>query len=101
GPFRLIGRTTRGAEEARAAEEAGADYVAVGRLFESRTKPSAPFVGLPALKAVRAAVSIPVVGIGGVDASNVSSVYEAGADAAAAAGAVDELLASATQSASA
>lgn len=93
GPLRLIGRTVRGPEEARVAESEGADYVAVGRLFASATKPGAPEVGVKALMAVRAAVSVPVVGIGGITAANIAEVYAAGAHAAAAAAAVGELLA--------
>jgi thiamine-phosphate pyrophosphorylase len=86
----IIGASTNNAAEARAAEAAGASYVAVGAIFPTaskapeRTRPASPAV----LREVKPAVSVPVVAIGGIDASNVDQVIEAGADAVAVIGAV-------------
>jgi thiamine-phosphate diphosphorylase len=79
----LIGVSTNDAGEAQRAEAAGADYVAVGSIFATRSKPVTRPASLDRLREVKAAVRVPVVAIGGIDASNIASVVEAGADAAA------------------
>lgn len=63
-----------------AAEQAGADYVALGRFFPSRTKPDAPAASLAALKQVRQQTALPIVAIGGITADNGSQLINAGAD---------------------
>ncbi len=89
GPGAIIGVTVHGVEEAAAAEEAGADYVAVSPVFRSPTKPDAGEpVGIPLIRALRARLRVPVVAIGGIDATNARSVIEAGADAVCAISAV-------------
>ena len=80
GPAATIGATVRTPGEARRAVEEGASYVAVGSIFASPTKGSAPVVGLAGLTAVREAVDVPVCAIGGIDADNVAEVVGAGAD---------------------
>ena len=81
----IVGVSTNNAAEARAAEAAGASYVAVGAIFRTaskareRTRAASPAV----LREVKSAVGVPVVAIGGIDASNVDEVIEAGADAVA------------------
>jgi thiamine-phosphate pyrophosphorylase len=78
----LVGVSVRSAEEAREAERDGAGYVAVSPVFGTATKPDAGRAwGLEAVRAVRAAVAIPVVGIGGIDLANGAAVVAAGADA--------------------
>ena len=79
----IIGISTNTAEEARRAEAAGADYVAVGAIFPTQSKDTTRPASLERLREVKAAVGVPVVAIGGIDASNIGSVIEAGADAAA------------------
>lgn len=73
-PF--VGVSTHSLEEAVAAEQGRADYVIFGPVFET---PGKSPVGLDALKRVVAAVRIPVIGIGGIDARNAHLVAEAGA----------------------
>ena len=81
----IIGVSTNNAEEARRAEEHGASYVAVGSVFPTaskeaeRTRPSSP----ERVREVKAAVRLPVVAIGGINASNIDQVLAAGADAVA------------------
>lgn len=70
-------------ERARSAAAAGADYVAVGSLFPSATKPQAVQAPLELIAAVRAACRLPVVAIGGIGQENIAAVAAAGADAAA------------------
>lgn len=81
GPDRILGVSAATPAEARAAEQAGADYVGVGPVFPTATKPDAgEAVGLKALAAVRAAVAIPVLAIGGITAANAGAAVAAGAD---------------------
>jgi thiamine-phosphate pyrophosphorylase len=66
--------------KARAAAEAGADYVAIGSVFPSRTKPSAVPAPLALLRAAGQMSSLPVVAIGGIEPGNARSLIDAGAD---------------------
>jgi len=66
---------------ALAAEAAGADYVAFGRFFPSRTKPQAVPAGLDLLRDARRKLRIPIVAIGGITPENGASLIAAGADA--------------------
>ncbi|KAF0191732.1 MAG: thiamine-phosphate pyrophosphorylase [Gammaproteobacteria bacterium] len=70
-------------ERAVAAEQDGADYVAIGRFFPSYTKPDAAEATLDLLRAVKARLKIPVVAIGGITMENAALLIEAGADAVA------------------
>jgi len=80
GPGRLIGFSPETPEQARVAEAEGADYLGVGPVFGTGTKPDAgPSIGLEGLRRMIAAVSIPVVGIGGIQAHNAAQVIQAGA----------------------
>ncbi len=65
---------------ARAAALAGADYVAIGSVFPSSTKPAAVRAPLELLAAARAESGLPVVAIGGITHSNAAQAIAAGAD---------------------
>lgn len=89
GPEKVIGGTASGIEEARQVERLGADYVGFGHIFETTTKhKDYPPKGVHALAELKAAVSIPVVAIGGIHAGNIREVFDAGAEAAALSSAV-------------
>ncbi|HMB68502.1 MAG TPA: thiamine phosphate synthase, partial [bacterium] len=76
----ILGVSARTVEGARRAEGEGADYLGVGPVFGTATKPDAPAAIGPARVAeIVAAVRIPVVGIGGVTADNAPQVLRAGA----------------------
>jgi thiamine-phosphate pyrophosphorylase len=79
----VIGVSSNDVEEARRAQEDGADYVAVGSIFPTSTKDVTRAASPERLAEVRAAVGIPVVAIGGINEGNIRRVVEAGADAAA------------------
>jgi len=79
----IVGCSTNNPEEARRAESDGADYVSVGRLFPTGSKEDTRPATLETLRAVKAAVSVPVCAIGGIDESNIDEVLAAGADMAA------------------
>jgi thiamine-phosphate pyrophosphorylase len=70
-------------ELARAEQAAvqGADYVAFGRFFPSRTKPQAVQAGLDLLREAKKKLHIPVVAIGGITPENGAALIAAGADA--------------------
>ena len=78
----IIGASTNNVDEARQAAADGADYVSVGNLFGTTSKDDTRPATLDVLRAVKAAVSLPVCGIGGISESNIRSVAEAGADMA-------------------
>jgi thiamine-phosphate pyrophosphorylase len=78
GPGRILGVSVGGVEEAVAAERAGADYLGV-TVWATATKPEAVPLGPDGLADVVKATTIPVVGIGGIAASNAALVLEAGA----------------------
>ena len=67
-------------ERAEAAIAGGADYVAFGRFFVSRTKPDAPPVTLELLRLARARLHLPICAIGGVTPGNGGELLAAGAD---------------------
>ena len=68
-------------EEALQAEAEGADYLGVGPVFATSTKPDAgTAAGMDLIRRIKAAVSCPVVAIGGINEHNLPAVLEAGAD---------------------
>jgi thiamine-phosphate pyrophosphorylase len=76
-------------ETARRAEADGADYLGVGPVWGTVTKPGLPPpIGLERLAEVAQAVSVPVIAIGGVTAGNAADAVRAGAAGVAVIGAV-------------
>ncbi|MHA7833921.1 MAG: thiamine phosphate synthase [Algiphilus sp.] len=67
-------------ERAVQAEAEGASYAAIGRLFPSQTKPSAPAAGMEDLRAARSAIRIRLCAIGGITPAHAPEVIAAGAD---------------------
>ena len=88
-PKLLIGYSTDDPEEARRAQDAGADYIGCGAVFGTRTKDvGGEAIGIDRLNNVVDAASIPVVGIGGVTVENVHEIGRSRAAGAAVVGAV-------------
>ncbi len=83
GADRLVGVSTHEVGEAVAAALAGADYLGVGPIHATPTKPGAPARGVGLVAKVRARVAIPLVAIGGIDRTNAAAPLVAGADAVA------------------
>jgi thiamine-phosphate pyrophosphorylase len=76
----LLGISAAGADEARAGERLGAAYIGAGPVWATPSKPDAdPPIGLDALREICESVSIPVVAIGGIDATNAVACIAAGA----------------------
>ncbi len=87
-PGAIIGRSTHTLSQAKAAANEGADYIAIGPIFDTTTKNAGPAVGLDLLREVHQAVDVPVVPIGGINSRNVDQLIEAGATRVAVASAV-------------
>jgi len=77
---KIIGCSTKTISQAKKAEAEGADYVAVGSIFSSTTKPDSEVVGIENLRQIKQAVSLPVVAIGGINQANIEQVLATGAD---------------------
>ena len=90
GDDKIIGISVSTEKEAVEAYEGGADYIAIGSIFSTRTKKDAgDGLGLDAIIKIRKAVpDIPLVAIGGINLGNIKDVIRAGADSAAVVSAV-------------
>jgi thiamine-phosphate pyrophosphorylase len=85
----ILGISAGTKEEARRAVREGADYIGVGPIFPTTTKPDAgEALGLDRLAEIARTVSIPVVAIGGMTLENVAGAFGAGASGAAVVAAV-------------
>lgn len=88
-----IGVSTHDPLQAREAERAGADLIAFGPVFETKTKEDPdPVVGLQSLGAVCKSLSTPVVAIGGINPENAHEAFRAGAQLVAAISALPSFL---------
>ena len=88
GSDKIIGVSVHTVEEAKQAEAQGADYVGVGALFATPTKPDAHVVAPEELKAITETLSIPVVAIGGLNLDTLDTLEYSGVDGAAVVSAV-------------
>ena len=80
GPQAIVGRSVGTAEEALDAVREGADYLGVGTVYATPTKPDAEVAGPPLLREVsRLELSVPWFAIGGVTLERAREVSEAGA----------------------
>src|SRR5688572_26404022 len=84
-----IGVSTHDLDQVRAACEAGADYIGFGPVYATTTKQNPdPVQGIAGLRAAVGLASVPVVAIGGITPAKVREVYDTGAAAICAIGAV-------------
>lgn len=81
GKNKIIGCSTHSLVQALGAQEEGADYIGVGPIFSTPTKPDYKAVGLNLIKEVKNKINIPFVAIGGIDHKNIRDVLLAGAKA--------------------
>jgi thiamine-phosphate pyrophosphorylase len=75
----LVGKSTHSLEQARDAQDEGADYIGFGPIFATPTKPDYVPIGLENIRRVHAEVSLPIFCIGGINIDNLQSVIDAGA----------------------
>lgn len=80
GEEMILGVSVQTVEQALAAQQAGADYLGVGAIFSTGTKADADEVSLQTLAEICAAVSIPVVAIGGINKENILTLSGSGVD---------------------
>lgn len=78
GKHKILGATARTLEQALAAQAAGADYLGSGAVFCSATKRDATHMPLGLFHEICNSVTIPVVAIGGIDATNVAQLQGCG-----------------------
>ena len=88
GPDRLVGVSTHSIEQARQAVLDGANYLGVGPVFSSGTKPFDEFPGPTLLRAVAAEIRLPAFAIGGITRENLPEVLATGFRRIAVSGAV-------------
>ena len=79
GPSVLVGRSVHSATAAESAAGEGADYVIAGTVYPSPTHPGGQASGPAIVRSIAGVVDLPVIGIGGIDASNAARVMAAGA----------------------
>ena len=83
GPDKILGVSAHSVEEALRAQAAGADYLGVGAAFATGTKADARPISRETIRAITAAVDIPVVAIGGITRDNILELRGCGLDGAA------------------
>jgi len=79
GADKILGISTHSFNQAIKAEKLGADYISVGPIFATPSKPGTKPVGLRLLRKVIKRVKIPVVAIGGIDKSKLHDIKKTGA----------------------
>jgi len=79
GPERLVGLSVSSQAELTAAAGADVDYLGVGAVYGTPTKPEAESVGLELVRAAARQASVPWFAIGGVDLGNAAELAAAGA----------------------
>jgi thiamine-phosphate pyrophosphorylase len=80
GPGLVIGASATTLDAARRAAEEGADYLGVGPVFATPTKPEAAPIARGVLEAISREISLPIVAIGGINESNLAIPIREGAD---------------------
>ncbi len=78
GHEKILGVSTHNINQARIAQQEGADYISAGPIFYTATKNYEPAVGLDYLKQVKCEITIPFIAIGGINLENLGEVLNAG-----------------------
>jgi thiamine-phosphate pyrophosphorylase len=79
GAEMILGKTTRNLDQGRQAIKDGVDYISVGPVYATPTKPGRPAAGLDYVREAARQLDIPFVAIGGIDLSNIDDVLASGA----------------------
>ncbi|HSC03881.1 MAG TPA: thiamine phosphate synthase [Solirubrobacteraceae bacterium] len=80
GPDRVVGLSTHSPEQVDAAADLDVDYIGVGPVHATPTKPGRPAVGLELVRYAAQHAGVPFFAIGGISPENVDAVRFAGAD---------------------
>lgn len=78
GTERILGVSVKTRERLGLAEKAGADYIGVGALRATPSKPDTTVIGLEGIEGICRATVIPVLAIGGVQPTDVSTLLQIG-----------------------
>lgn len=78
GKDKLIGISCHNFAQALQAQKEGADYIGIGPIFETATKPGYPGIGLKAAAKLKAKIKIPCFAIGNISQGNLEQVMDAG-----------------------
>jgi thiamine-phosphate diphosphorylase len=84
----LVSRAVHGVEAVAAAQRDGADVIQLGTVFETRSHPGVPTLGVKGVREACERVGAPVIAIGGITATNATEVMRAGAAGVAVIGAI-------------
>jgi thiamine-phosphate pyrophosphorylase len=79
GDEKIIGVSTHSITQARQAQKDGADYIAIGPIYPTRTKEYEPSIGIEIIQEISSVVSIPFIAIGAITLENLDEVLQAGA----------------------
>jgi thiamine-phosphate pyrophosphorylase len=80
GPDRIVGVSVTSLDDLARAMDAPVDYIGVGPVYPSSTKPEAKALGIGFVREVRSRTKLPIVAIGGISAANAREALDAGAD---------------------
>ncbi len=79
GKDKIIGISCHNLKQAREAQAKGADYIGVGPIYSSPTKPGYKAIGLKVINGIKKHIKIPFFVIGGINQSNIKQVLGSGA----------------------
>ena len=88
GNEKIIGVSTHSVTQAKQAQKDGADYIAIGPIYPTRTKSYEPSIGIEVIQEILRAVDIPIIAIGAITLDNLDEVLKAGASRVAACSAI-------------
>lgn len=74
----IVGMSTHSIEQAKDAQKRGADYIGIGPVFATPTKPTYRNIGLDVAEEVFKTIKIPAVAIGGIDENNIDELIRRG-----------------------
>lgn len=82
GGDKIIGLSTHNFEQAKAGAKSGADYISIGPIFKTPSKPNTKSLGIEIVKKITKdkSINIPFVAIGGINQNNLKDVVKAGAE---------------------
>jgi len=78
GDDKLIGVSCSNLKQALQAQASGADYIGIGPVFKTGTKPGSKPIGLKAIKDLKRKISIPVFALGGINSGNLEKIISSG-----------------------
>tara|TARA_B100000959_G_C14890717_1_gene586587 strand:- start:356 stop:1003 length:648 start_codon:yes stop_codon:yes gene_type:complete len=79
GNQKIIGVSTHSVVQAKQAQKDGADYIAIGPIYPTKTKDYEPSVGIKIIREILGTVNIPFIAIGAITLENIDDVLKAGA----------------------